>query len=144
MPVAIFPCFLLRRISVPNEDKTLRGFCGFFTDQKKPDGPKNTRRGGPGWPAPTRARQRHPGAAWWVLGTSGIPSTASNAYKFSNIRKPQKITLDSPLRRRNSLYQQKTTGGIPVPCRRGESISGGHLHHPGGGHDEEGVIHPWG
>ena len=26
----------------------------------------------------------------------------------------------------------------------GEIITDGHLHHPGGYHDEEGVVHPWG
>ena len=25
----------------------------------------------------------------------------------------------------------------------GEPITGGHLHHPGAIHDEEGVVHPW-
>ena len=32
---------------------------------------------------------------------------------------------------------------VPAPCR-GESLSGGHLHHPGALHDEEGVVLPWG
>jgi hypothetical protein len=26
----------------------------------------------------------------------------------------------------------------------GKIITGGNLHHPGGHHDEEGVVHPWG
>ena len=33
---------------------------------------------------------------------------------------------------------------VPAPCRRGESLSGGHLHHPGALHDEEGVVLPRG
>ena len=33
---------------------------------------------------------------------------------------------------------------VPAPCRRGESLSGGHLHHPGALHDEEGVVLLWG
>ena len=33
---------------------------------------------------------------------------------------------------------------VPAPCRRGESLFGGHLHHPGALHDEEGVVHPRG
>ena len=32
------------------------------------------------------------------------------------------------------------SGTLPV----GETITGGHLHHPGGLHDEEGVVHPRG
>ena len=33
---------------------------------------------------------------------------------------------------------------VPAPCRRGESLSGGHLHHAGALDDEEGVVHPRG
>ena len=35
---------------------------------------------------------------------------------------------------------------VPAPCRRGQSFSGGHLHHPGALHDKEGVVLPrgWG
>ena len=33
---------------------------------------------------------------------------------------------------------------IPAPCRRGKSFSGGHLHHLGALHDEEGVVLPRG
>ena len=33
---------------------------------------------------------------------------------------------------------------VPAPFQRGESLSGGHLHHPGALHDEEGVVHPRG
>ena len=35
---------------------------------------------------------------------------------------------------------------VPAPYRRGESLSGGHLHHPGALHDEERVVLPrgWG
>ena len=33
-----------------------------------------------------------------------------------------------------------------APCRKGGTLTGGHLHHPGALHDEEGVVHPrgWG
>jgi len=33
---------------------------------------------------------------------------------------------------------------VPAPCQRGQSLSGGHLHHPGALHDEEGVVLPRG
>ena len=33
---------------------------------------------------------------------------------------------------------------VLAPCRRGQSLSGGHLHHPGALHDEEGEVLPRG
>ena len=33
---------------------------------------------------------------------------------------------------------------VPAPCRRGQSFSNGHIHHPGALHDEEGVVLPRG
>ena len=33
---------------------------------------------------------------------------------------------------------------VLAPCRRGQCLSGGHLHHPGALHDEEGVVLPRG
>ena len=33
---------------------------------------------------------------------------------------------------------------VPAPYRRGQFFSGGHLHHPGALHDEEGVVLPRG
>ena len=33
---------------------------------------------------------------------------------------------------------------VPAPYRRGQSLSGGHIHHPDTLHDEEGVVHPRG
>ena len=40
------------------------------------------------------------------------------------------------------------TKGQPRPyfstLPEGEIITSGHLHHPDGHHDEEGVVHPWG
>ena len=33
---------------------------------------------------------------------------------------------------------------VPAPCRRGQSLSGVHIHHPGALHDEEGVVLPRG
>ena len=56
--------------------------------------------------------------------------------------------------------KNKTRSGVPPPqasvatktqsgarsgtLPEGETITGGHLHHPGGLHDEEGVVHPRG
>ena len=45
-----------------------------------------------------------------------------------------------------SVATENQSRPVPAPCRRGQSLSGGHLHHPGALHDEEGVVHPrgWG
>ena len=43
-----------------------------------------------------------------------------------------------------SVATENQSRPVPAPCRRGESLSGGHLHHPGALHDEEGVVLPRG
>ena len=43
-----------------------------------------------------------------------------------------------------SVATESQSRPVPAPCRRGESLSGGHLHHPGALHDEEGVVLPRG
>ena len=43
-----------------------------------------------------------------------------------------------------SVATENQSRPVPAPCRRGESLSVGHLHHPGALHDEEGVVHPRG
>ena len=45
----------------------------------------------------------------------------------------------------SSVATKNQSRPVPAPCRRGESLSGGHLHHPGTLHDE-GIVHPrgWG
>ena len=43
-----------------------------------------------------------------------------------------------------SIATENQSRPVPAPCRRGQSFSGGHLHHPGALHDEEGVVHPRG
>ena len=55
--------------------------------------------------------------------------------------------LDEKFRRRKAYISTKNQSKEKiVPCRRGQSLSGGHLHHPGALHDEEGVVLPrgWG
>ena len=39
-----------------------------------------------------------------------------------------------------SVATENQSRPILAPCRRG-SLTGGHLHHPGALHDEEGVVH---
>ena len=43
-----------------------------------------------------------------------------------------------------SVATENQSRPVPAPCRRGQSFFGGHLHHPGALHDEEGVVHPRG
>ena len=43
-----------------------------------------------------------------------------------------------------SVATKNQSRPVPAPCRRGQSFSGGHLHHPGALHDEEGVVLPRG
>ena len=43
-----------------------------------------------------------------------------------------------------SVATENQSRPVLAPCRRGESLSGGHLHHPSALHDEEGVVHPRG
>ena len=43
-----------------------------------------------------------------------------------------------------SVATESQSRPVPAPCRRGQSLSGGHLHHPGALHDEEGVVLPRG
>ena len=43
-----------------------------------------------------------------------------------------------------SVATESISRAALAPCRRGKSLSSGHLHHPGALHDEEGVVLPRG
>ena len=43
-----------------------------------------------------------------------------------------------------SVATENKSRPVPAPCRRGQSLFGVHLHHPGALHDEEGVVLPRG
>ena len=43
-----------------------------------------------------------------------------------------------------SVDTENQTRPVPAPCQRGQSLSGGYLHHPDALHDEEGVVLPRG
>ena len=43
-----------------------------------------------------------------------------------------------------SVATKNQSGARSGTLSEGETITGGHLHHPGGLHDEEGVVHPRG
>ena len=58
-----------------------------------------------------------------------------------NIREHNRSGVPPP---EASVATESQSRPVPAPCRRGQSLSGGHLHHPGALHDEEGVVHPRG
>ena len=63
-----------------------------------------------------------PGAPWCVVPTLVASRTPSLHYKFPNIPKPIRVTLDQKFRRRKVSVSAKTNlDPVPAPCRRGES-----------------------
>ena len=58
-----------------------------------------------------------------------------------NIREQNRSGVPPP---EASVATENQSTPVPAPCQRGESLSGGHLHHPDALHDEEGVVHPQG
>ena len=58
-----------------------------------------------------------------------------------NIREHNRSGVPPP---EASVATKNQSRPISAPCRRGQSLSGGHLHHPDGLHDEEGVVLPRG
>ena len=67
------------------ESKHHETFCGYFMGQKTPDGPEQHLGGAPRGAQPTRVRQGP---------TSVASRTPSLHYKFPNIPKPFRVTLD--------------------------------------------------
>ena len=64
----------------------------------------------------------------------------SSIYTRTSKKKPRSEVLPPQA----SIATENQSRPVPAPCRRGESLSGGHLHHPGALHDEEGVVLPRG
>ena len=58
-----------------------------------------------------------------------------------NIREHNTLGVPPP---EASIDTEIQSRPVPAPCRRGKSLSDGHLHHPGALHDEEGVVLPRG
>ena len=56
-----------------------------------------------------------------------------------NIREHNRSGVSPP---EASVAIESQSRPVPAPCRRGQSLSGGHLHHLGALHDEEGVVLP--
>ena len=58
-----------------------------------------------------------------------------------NIREHNRSGVPPP---EASVATESQSRPVSAPCRRGQSLSDGHLHHPGALHDEEGVVLPRG
>ena len=138
MPISVF-----RRKGISNEVETERNQLEkLFLDGKQPRelgvhvrGDMSCPRGWGGGRPPPRARPR---ASWGPRGSSDVlhapiyivvPRTNNR----SGVPPPEA-----------SVATESQSRPVPAPCRRGESFSGGHLHHPGALHDEEGVVLPRG
>ena len=91
---------------------------------------------------------RHQGAPRHALVLHGAHMAPSNV--IPTLKNP--INRETP-RNNPRFWTMSPQASIPLkyhlePCSgtlpEGEIITGGHLHHPGGLHDEEGVVHPRG
>lgn len=139
-----FACFLHRRKSISNESKHRETFCGFFMDQKTPDGPEQLLGGAPRGAQPTRARlgaQACPGGLCPPRWPPAPPLCPINSQIFQKPSGNHILEVPPPQGYVATRNQSRPHSGTPP---EGEIIIGGHLHHPGGHHDEEGVVHPRG
>ena len=145
-PIDIVPsvscCFLLVFYIAGNkyqtESKHRETFCGFFFwTRRHQTGQEST------WGV-LRGEHNPPGHARWVVPTSVASRIASSPYKFPKIKKPwSNLRSEVPLPQA-SVALKKQSGAHSVTLPEREIIIGCHLHHPGGHHDEERVVHPRG
>ena len=93
----------------------------------------------------TRVEGAPPRRAPLPCGPLRAPPTCSFLLYISiypkNIREHHRSGVPPP---EASVATETQSRPVPAPCRRGQSFSGGHLHHPGALHDEEGVVLPRG
>ena len=61
-----------------------------------------------------------------------------------NTKNPRKNPTSEVLLPQASVATKNQSGAPSGTLPEAKIITGGHLHHPGGRHDEEGVVHPWG
>ena len=83
----------------------------------------------------------------YLVGPSSLPRQTSFAYIFPYTLKPSKNENRSGVPPpQASVATKNLSGACSGTLPEGEPITGGHLHHPGAIHDEEGVVHPrwWG
>ena len=100
-----------------------------------------------------RGGHNPPGRTWWAwLASVGcahleahlrVKTTPKNPINRESIRNNPRSEVPPPQGLcTHEIQSRPRSGTLP----EGEIITGGHLHHPGGHHDEEGVVHPrgWG
>ena len=80
----------------------------------------------------SRGPLEHPPTDFFRLYMPTYPKTIENQDR-SGVPPPQA-----------SVATKNLLGALPGTLPEGESFTGGHLHHPGALHDEEGVVHPRG
>ena len=72
------------------------------------------------------------------------PGREIDAKNFNKYRNPQKETKIGSSTSASLCRHQKPIGTLFRHPTGGVTLTGGHLHHPGALHDEEGVVHPRG
>ena len=94
---------------------------------------------------PTRVGGAPPGRALHSRGPLEAPPTDFfRLYKSTypkNIKDEDRSGVPPP---QASVATKNLSGACSGTLTEGEPITGGHLHHPGAIHDEEGVVHPRG
>ena len=137
MPISVF-----RRKGISNGVETERNQLEkLFLEGKLPDGlgphVRSQGRCSRGWGEPPRARPLPRGAP------EAPPTYFLHPYILTYPKTSRKIRSGVPPPEA-SVATESQSRPVPAPCRRGQSLSGGHLHHPGALHDEEGVVLPRG
>ena len=90
-------------------------------------------------------RAHPPGHAPCLLGPSSTPPT--DFFRLYKPMYPKTIEYQDilgVLPPQASVANKNLSGALPGTLPEGGSFTGGHLHHPGALHDEEGVVHPRG
>ena len=102
---------------------------------------------------PEESRAVHEGGGTpYPLGTP--PYLVDDLETSPDVRPTPKIPINTETPRKEprsgvpppqaSVATKNQSGPCSSTLLEGESITGGHLHHPGAIHDEEGVVHPRG
>ena len=82
-----------------------------------------------------------PPISWMTLRPPWCETDAKKSYKYRNPEKKPRSGVPPP---QASVATKNQSGPCSGTLPEGGSIIGGHLHHPGALHDEEGVVNPWG
>jgi len=118
-------------------------FLRIFLEQKRPWKLRGRARRATRREQPTRVRLACPGGLCSPRGPSSRETDAKNPINRETIRnnpRSEVPSMQAPVATKNQSRPRSGT------LSEGVIIIGGHLHHPDGHHDEEGVVHPrgWG